>query len=676
MKEKLKKSSILDQWFFTQSPLIITRPALRETAACLGHLAAGFLLSCGSLSGQPAPFALGLITASGGGLRGLCALLGAVAGFLTMQPFSQGLELTSAAILTFVTMYIFGSLWVTKRPWFRCLVPGLMRGAVGSIFLFSRELSPLLLWSFAESLLLSALSPLAFDALLQGKKRAIGSLLSLCFFVIGGASILLPWGIRLGAVFAVALSAVGTRRADFGTAAVLGAGTGLALDAALMTGGTWTLCLSAAALTGGSVSRRHPLLRLLTFAAGFSAAVLYEGSLEPYFFLTLAFGGALSLLLPPGVIVGREESAIAQSAALVEERLGFGQTALKELYDAIGLDPAEQLQQEQQHIFDKAAGKVCRRCPRYSCCWDKQSQETYQILRGTLGTILDRGQALREDFPEEFSQECRHMEGFLVALNQELDGIAYRSQCRSRTEENRLIVSRSLLHMSELLGENARQLRAVQRIPQEAYTVKVGVSAKGRHGVSVSGDRGLCLHTEDGRLFAILCDGSGTGPEAARESLLAVDTLAALLQAGMVPDKAMEFLNSMYILRDSGGFSTMDVLELSLLSGQGTLYKWGAAPSYIRSGTLVKKVGTAAPPPGLGVGSTSGPEVIRLSLWGGDMLVLVSDGVLGDETEELIRSYDGENVKELAAMLISQAEAMGGEDDMTAAVLRLEEKRT
>jgi stage II sporulation protein E len=138
----------------------------------------------------------------------------------------------------------------------------------------------------------------------------------------------------------------------------------------------------------------------------------------------------------------------------------------------------------------------------------------------------------------------------------------------------------------------------------------------------------------------------------------------------------MEFLNSMYILRDSGGFSTMDVLELSLISGQGTLYKWGAAPSYIRSGKLVKKVGTAAPPPGLGVGSTSGAEVIRLSLWGGDMLILVSDGVVRDETEELIRSYDGENVKELSNMLISQAEAMGGEDDMTAAVLRLEEKRT
>ena len=57
------------------------------------------------------------------------------------------------------------------------------------------------------------------------------------------------------------------------------------------------------------------------------------------------------------------------------------------------------------------------------------------------------------------------------------------------------------------------------------------------------------------------------------------------------------------------------------------------------------------------------------------MLVLVSDGVVGDAAEELIRTYEGENVKELSAMLIARAEAMGGEDDMTAAVLRIEEIR-
>ena len=176
-------------------------------------------------------------------------------------------------------------------------------------------------------------------------------------------------------------------------------------------------------------------------------------------------------------------------------------------------------------------------------------------------------------------------------------------------------------------------------------------------------------------LYTIVCDGVGTGEEAAKESQLAINTLSALLQSGMPPQHAMELLNGIYVLRDSGTFSTMDVLELSLLSGQGTLYKWGAAPSYIKSGDMVNKVGTAGPPPGLGVGSTGGAEIIRLSLWGGDMLILASDGVTGEETEALIRSYEGDNVKELSNLLVSRAQELGGEDDMTVAVIRLEELR-
>lgn len=673
MKEKLRKTPVLEKWFYTQSPLVITRPALRETGICLLYMGCGFLLSCGRINGNPVPFALGFLASAGGGLRGLCALLGAVGGFLTMQPFSQGLEMTSAGILTFVTMYIFGALWVTKQAWFRCLVPGVMSAVVGAIFLLSQNLTLSLILGYVQNILLAALSPLAFDSLLKGSRRGVGSLLALCFFVVGGAAVPLPLEMKLGSVAAVALTSAESRRVDFGTAVALGAGMGAALDVTLQSGGLWITCLAVAALAGGGVSRRHPVIRMLVFCTALVAVMLFTGTISLTMLLTVGIGIGVSLLVPAGLVTGREESAIAQSAALVEERLRCGFTALKNLYDAIGIDPTEKMEQERQHIFDKAAAKVCRRCNRYSQCWEKNSQETYSQLRGTLNAILDRGEALREDFPEDFSRECRHMEGMLVALNQELDGIAYRSQCRSRTEENRLIVSRSLLHISKLLEENARQLRANTRIPDEAYTVRVGVSAKGRRGVKVSGDRGLCFHTEDGRVFALLCDGAGTGEDAARESLLAVDALAELIQSGMSPENAMEFLNGMYILRENGGFATMDVLELSLITGQGTLYKWGAAPSYIKSGTVVKKVGTAAPPPGLGVGSTCGAEVIRLSLWGGDMLVLVSDGVVSDAAEELIRTYEGDNVKELAGLLVARAEATGGEDDMTAAVLRIEE---
>ena len=673
MKQKLKKRPILEQWFYTQSPLVITRPALRETISCLLFLVSGFVLACGQLAGQPAPFVLGLLSAAGGGLRGLCTLIGAIAGALTMQSFSQGLELTSAGLLTFVTMYIFGSLWVTKQPWFRCLVPGIMRAVVGGIFLFSRQLTPLLLAGYAQNVLLSALSPLAFDALLQKKRRSIGAMMSLAFFLIGLTRLPLPWDMNPGIITACAITVLSARRTDPGTTAAVGACAGLSLDASLMTGGTWVLSITAGALAGTCISRQHKWMRTILAAVGMGAAMLYLGDISSIAFANIGIGILLSLILPGTMIVGREESAIEQSSALVEQRLAFGETALHRLYAAIGLDPEQKAQQEREHIFDKAASKVCRQCTRYSICWERNAQDTYRTMRSVLGVILDRGEAQREDFPQEFSQECRHMEGLLVALNQELGSIACRSQFRSRNEENRLIASQTLLHMSELLEENARQLRSVQVTPQEAYTVKIGVAAQGRRGARISGDRGVCFHTDDGRLYAILCDGMGTGQDAAQESTTAVDTLSELIQAGMQPDHAMEFLNGMYILRDTGCFSTMDVLELSLITGQGTLYKWGAAPSYVKSGKIVKKLGTAAPPPGLGVGSTSSAEVIRLSLWGGDMLVLVSDGVVREETEDLLRSYDGENVKELSSLLTAQAEAAGGEDDMTAAVFRLDE---
>ena len=676
MRGKLKNSPVLERWFYAQSPLVITRPALKETAMAVGHLLGGFLLSCGTVAGAPAPFALGLLAAAGGGLRGLCALVGAAAGFLTMHPFSQGLELCSSAILVFVTMYIFGSLWVTRQTWFRCLVPGGMRAVVGLIFLMSHRITPLLISVYAQNVLLSALSPLAFSALQEKRKRSIGALAALDFFLIGAARIALPFGLCLGTLLSASASALGARRGDPGTALILGAGTGLAMDAALMTGGLWTLYLALGALVGSALPRKRPLLRSLFFLAAASAGAAYTGDISLPLFLTFAGGLGLSFLLPAGLLVGREESAVSQSAATVEERLSCGAAALKQLYDAMGLDPRQQQEDRERRLFDRAAGQVCRKCSRYRACWERNGDATFAAFSGAQSAILRRGEARREDFPESFAEACRGMDELLSALDQELNELTAASRDKSRELERRTILSRSLLHLSRLLDEDARCLRSSVRVPEAAYEVRIAVSARGRRGRALSGDRGMSFYTGDGRFFAILCDGAGTGQEAAEESLLAVDTLSGLIQAGMSPEASMEFLNNLYVLRSTGGFSTMDILELNLLSGQAMLYKWGAAPSFIRSGQTVKKVGTAAPPPGLGVGSTVGPEVIRLSLWGGDLLVLVSDGVLGEDTEERIRAFQGENLKALSNLLLAGAAETGGEDDMTAAVFRLEEARS
>lgn len=75
------------------------------------------------------------------------------------------------------------------------------------------------------------------------------------------------------------------------------------------------------------------------------------------------------------------------------------------------------------------------------------------------------------------------------------------------------------------------------------------------------------------------------------------------------------------------------------------------------------------------MGSDCGAEILPLNLWDGDTLVLVSDGVDGEATEALLRQFSGESVKVLAKNLVEQAVESGGEDDMTAVVLCMEETR-
>ena len=104
------------------------------------------------------------------------------------------------------------------------------------------------------------------------------------------------------------------------------------------------------------------------------------------------------------------------------------------------------------------------------------------------------------------------------------------------------------------------------------------------------------------------------------------------------------------------------------MSGEAALYKWGAAPSYLKKKGAVEKIGTASPPPGIGAGEEHRPEEAKLSLARGEMLVLVSDGAGGEAAERFLRQYAGTSPKELASGIVSCSQAG---DDRTAAVLAL-----
>lgn len=113
--------------------------------------------------------------------------------------------------------------------------------------------------------------------------------------------------------------------------------------------------------------------------------------------------------------------------------------------------------------------------------------------------------------------------------------------------------------------------------------------------------------------------------------------LRSLLTLGFDAMDAAAMLNELYVLRGDGCFSTIDLLEVDLCTGEGALYKWGAAPSYLKKGGTVKKIGTASPPPGLGVGESTG-RACGLSLQRGEQLVLTTDGIPEAACEQYLRA--------------------------------------
>ena len=320
-------------------------------------------------------------------------------------------------------------------------------------------------------------------------------------------------------------------------------------------------------------------------------------------------------------------------------------------------------------VYDAAADKVCLHCARAQLCWQEDARRTYDGLCAAGEPILRRGNALREDFPEDFAAACPHMEGFLTAVNQALDAERSRRRLHNRMQEGSRVLAGQYLFVSRCLARLAEDAR--QPAPPPArYVPDFAVRTACKPGNRVSGDHGACFRDRRNRCCLLLCDGMGCGEDAARESDRAVRALTGLLEANVAPDTAMELLNDFYVMRQTSAFATVDLLRLELESGTGVLYKWGAPPSYLLREGRLETLGTASPPPGLCAEETAVPQQLRLSLRDGETLIMVSDGAFCPETAQRAAAFRGGDCRALAEHLIAGLREQST-DDLTVAVLRL-----
>ena len=226
-------------------------------------------------------------------------------------------------------------------------------------------------------------------------------------------------------------------------------------------------------------------------------------------------------------------------------------------------------------------------------------------------------------------------------------------------------------------GERYAVICFSEREKMAASVVRRSLVAKNE---SVCGDSTAVFKNDEGRFFALISDGMGTGTVAHSVSSICSGFISNMLSVGGVSDELLSMLNGFlcerYNSRVGECSATLDLLELDLMNGKTRLFKCGAAPSYIyRRGRLFKFRSGTMP---IGILRDTDVKCYDIGLSKGDIVVMVSDGVTGEAGEcpwlfdLLSQNLPNRSAERVAELIVKYSMSKGSLDDISALVICIE----
>lgn len=217
--------------------------------------------------------------------------------------------------------------------------------------------------------------------------------------------------------------------------------------------------------------------------------------------------------------------------------------------------------------------------------------------------------------------------------------------------------------------------RVVMRL-RKAHVISLECAKSGctKRGESVSGDHSVFFETAQNYFYTLICDGMGSGREAAFTSRLAAIFIEKLMHCATPKNVTLEMLNAFLMSKNDETFTTVDLLEIDLLSGEAHFIKAGAAASYVLRGERLHRIESRTPP--AGILRSMCAEQTTFRLLPGDLVILLSDGVEEGEEQGALISLFSERNFENAASLCDRIFALarergGGKDDLSVSVVRV-----
>lgn len=608
---------------------LLLNPKIRTGGVVLLCGGSGFLLSAASLGNYPQPLAMGLILAMSGWHAAVMSL-GAMLGYWVFWGIAglQGLVWSASGglLALLLARHI-----PEEQPLIFPAISAFLTALTGLLFqLVLRDTVPVPVYFLR--IVLAAGAGLLFPVAL-GRRTAVTD------WLVGGVAVLalaqaspVPY-LGLGYLAAGAL-AVGSAF----PAAVLG---GLGLDLAQVTRIPMTAVLCLAGVIRMIPFERKWMRCLAPGAAGL--VVMAICGIRDYTPLPgLILGGGLGMLMPPSQETARRRG----ETGLAQVRLELGAEVLgatQQLFLETAPPPVDA-----SAVLQKVHQRACGSCSARNSC-PQQSSLDISLLQNPLDA------------------QCRKSGRLIPELRRGQEQLKLLKADSARQSEYRAAMVQQYQFLGDFLRRLADDLPRRGQRPRAWFRAEA--AARSRSKELANGDRCLAFPGPECRYYVLLCDGMGTGLGAAQEGQSAISLLRQMLTAGFPAAHALRTLNSILALRGSAGAVTVDLAELYLDTGHATLYKWGAAPSWLLRRGSAEKIGTATPPPGLSV-TESRETVEKLSLRRGEALVLLSDGVDGEGISRRSDLTPDMPPGELAAKILEYGRGKQM-DDATAAVIRL-----
>jgi stage II sporulation protein E len=166
---------------------------------------------------------------------------------------------------------------------------------------------------------------------------------------------------------------------------------------------------------------------------------------------------------------------------------------------------------------------------------------------------------------------------------------------------------------------------------ESIVSVEYAQCCEAKDDEAVNGDTVCFFDTDKQYFYTVIADGMGSGKTAAATSRLSCVFLEKMLSAGTPKSICIEMLNNLLLSKNDETFSGIDLLEIDKLCGKAYFIKAGAAPSFILRKSRLYKICSETPP--VGIIPTFSAESTRFALEKGDIIFMVSDGVMQSDSD-------------------------------------------